>query len=71
MTGAFSGALGSSPLYQAGLNIDYALSKILHVNAGIDYVRFDYGKSAVYSGYLEPDSSSTYLVYKTGLGLAF
>jgi hypothetical protein len=71
VSGVFSDALGSSPLYQAGLNIDYALSKILHVNAGVNYVRFDYGKSAAYSGYYEPDSSSTYLVYKAGLGLAF
>lgn len=71
VTGVFSGALGSSPLYKAGLNVDYALSKSLHLNAGADYVRFAYGKSDVYGGYLEPDSTSTYLLYKAGLGIAF
>jgi hypothetical protein len=71
VTGYFSGALGSSPLYKAGLNFDYALSRIIHVNAGIDYARFAYGKSAVYAGYLEPDSTSRYLIYKAGIGISF
>lgn len=71
VTGYFSGALGTSPLYKAGLNFDYALTKFLHGSLGIDYVSFAYGKSAVYSGYLEPDSTSTYLLYKAGLGIAF
>jgi hypothetical protein len=71
VTGYFSGALGSSPLYKAGLNFDYAFTKFLHGNFGLDYVNFAYGKSAVYSGYLEPDSTSTYLMYKAGLGIAF
>lgn len=71
VTGYFSGALGTSPLYKAGLNFDYALTKLLHGSLGIDYVSFAYGKSAVYSGYLEPDSTSTYLLYKAGLGIAF
>jgi hypothetical protein len=71
VTGVFSGALGSSPLYKAGLSVDYALSKSLHLNAGVDYARFAYGKSDVYGGYLEPDSTSTYLIYKAGFGVAF
>lgn len=71
VTGYFSGALGNSPLYKAGLNFDYAFTKLLHGNLGVDYVSFTYGKSAVYSGYLEPDSASTYLLYKAGLGIAF
>jgi hypothetical protein len=71
VTGVFSGALGSSPLYKAGVNADYALSKSLHLNAGVDYLRFAYGKSDVYGIYLEPGSTSTYLFYKAGLGIAF
>lgn len=71
VTGYFSGALGASPLYKAGLNFDYLFFKFLHGSAGVDYVRFAYGKSDVYSGYLEPDSTSTYLLYKAGLGIAF
>lgn len=71
VTGVFSGALGSSPLYKAGLNADYALSKSLHLNAGVDYLCFAYGKSDVYGIYLEPGSTSTYLLYKAGVGIAF
>jgi hypothetical protein len=71
VSGSFSGALGSSPLYKAGINIDYAPNKILHLHAGADYVRFAYGQSDVYSGYLEPDSTSTYVIYKAGVGIAF
>lgn len=71
VTGSFAGALGNSPLYKAGLNADYALDRNIHLNAGVDYVRFAYGKSDVYSGYLEPDSTSAYLIYKAGFGIAF
>lgn len=71
VTGYFSGALGNSTLYKGGINLDYALSKVLHLNGGVDYVRFGYGKSDVYSGYLEPDSTSSNLFYKAGIGISF
>ena len=71
VTGYFSGALGNSTLYKGGVNFDYALSKVLHLNGGIEYVRYSYGKSDVYSGYLEPDSTTSILFYKAGIGIAF
>lgn len=71
VTGYFSGALGNSTLYKGGINLDYALSKVLHLNGGVDYVRYNYGKSDVYSGYLEPDSTTSMLIYKAGIGIAF
>lgn len=71
VVGYFNGGLGGSPLTKAGLGVDYALTKNLHLNAGVDYVRFDYGKSDVYGGYLEPFSKTTYLIYKAGLGISF
>ena len=71
VSGYFSGALGNSTMYKAGVNIDYALSRAFHLNSGIDYVRFNYSKSDVYSGYLEPDSTSSNLFYKAGIGISF
>jgi hypothetical protein len=71
VTGYFSGALGDSTLYKTGFNLDYALSKMLHLNGGVDYIQFSYGKSNVYSGYLEPDSTSSNLFYKAGIGISF
>lgn len=69
--GSFSGALGNSPLYKAGIGLDYALTKFLHLNAAADYIRFAYGQSDVYAGYLEPDSTTTLLQYRAGFGFAF
>lgn len=71
VSGYFSGALGNATLYKAGINLDYALSKVLHLNRGVDYVGYSYGKSDVYSGYLEPDSTTTILLYKAGLAISF
>lgn len=71
VVGYFNGALGSSPLTKAGLGLDYSLTRTMYLNAGVDYVNFAYGKSAVYGLYLEPDSKSTYLMYKAGVGFSF
>jgi opacity protein-like surface antigen len=76
VVGAFSGALGNSALYKAGVGADYAFVQNLHGNIGIDYTSFDYGISAVYpvgGGYIawEPDSSTSYTTVRIGLGYAF
>ena len=71
VSGYFSGALGNSTLYKGGINFDYALNKVLHLNGGVEYVRYSYGKSDVYSGYLEPDSTTSILFYKAGIGISF
>ena len=62
-------ALGSSNLYRVGLSADYALSKSLHANAGVDYTSFNYGAGAMGSGV--PNSLTDYTTYKVGLGYAF
>ncbi len=63
------GGLGTSNLYRVGLNADYALSKSLHANAGVDYTSFNYGAGAMGSGV--PNSLTDYTTYKIGLGYAF
>lgn len=72
----FSGSLGNSSLYKAGISADYAFTKDFHGNVGVDYMRFNYGISGTYpvSSSLvawEPDSKTTYTIAKIGLGLAF
>ncbi len=71
----FSGGLGASPIVKLGLSGDYALNANLHVNAGIDYVNFRYGESAIYpamGGYAwEPSSRTANVILKSGVGYAF
>ena len=71
VVGFFSGALGNSTLYRAGVSADYAFVQNLHGNVGVEYTSFDYGISAVYGGYLEPDSTTNYTTVRVGLGYAF
>ena len=71
VTGYFAGPLGNSSLLKWGISLDYALTKIVHVNMGVDYTSFAYGISDTYGGYLEPDSTSAYLIYRAGLGFSF
>jgi hypothetical protein len=76
VVGFFSGALGNSALYRAGVSADYAFMQNLHGNFGVDYTSFDYGISAVYpvgGGYVawEPDSTTNYTTVRIGLGYAF
>jgi opacity protein-like surface antigen len=66
--------LGSSVFYKVGLGLDYAFYKSFHVNAGAEYVGFEYGRSAMTgpsSSYYEPDSETNYLTVKAGFGYAF
>lgn len=79
----FSGPLGNSALFMAGLSGDYALTQAIHVNAGLDYVYFRYGESALYpAGCLqavgaavgcayEPSDRTSNLTLKVGLGYGF
>lgn len=61
--------LGNRPVYMAGASVDYAVTEQWHVNAGIDYVQFSYGQSAVNGfGYLEPNSSTSYVTVSVGGG---
>jgi len=75
VTGVFAGPLGNSSLYMAGLSVDYAFTKIIHLNLGAEYLSFSYGSSELYpyaGGYVgEPESTSTYLIYKAGMGISF
>ncbi len=68
---ALNVALGSAPVYRAGIALDYALTAGLHLKAGVDIERFSYGRSEVVGGYYEPDSTTTLLKYMAGLGFAF
>jgi hypothetical protein len=61
--------LGSSVIYMAGLAADYALTANLHVNIGVDYVDYKYGRSAFNPfGFFEPDSRTQNWTVKGGLG---
>ena len=76
VVGAFSGSLGNSGLYKAGVGADYAFTRGFHGSIGIDYVHFNYGISGIYpvGGGLvawEPDSKTTYTIAKIGLGFGF
>jgi hypothetical protein len=64
--------LGSRPIYMAGLSADYAITTLLHVNAGIEWTDFTYGRSQVQPpGLLEPNSSTHDLTFRVGVGIAF
>jgi hypothetical protein len=67
----FSGALGNSTIYRVGLSGDYALTRNIHVSAGVEWVDFKYGESAVYDHYYEPNSSTQNTTVKVGIGYAF
>ncbi len=64
--------LGSSSIYMAGLSADYAITDKWHMNAGIDYLSFRYGASAVSpDGMYEPDSRTPNWTVKAGFGYSF
>lgn len=72
----FTAALGDSALYKAGMEMDFAVSPILHISIGVEQVAFDYGISATYRTSTttvswEPDSRSKYTIIKFGLGQSF
>ncbi|WP_248800312.1 hypothetical protein [Pseudomonas sp. MWU13-2105] len=72
----YSGALGNSNLYKAGLATDYAFTKNFHGNVGIDYTSFKYGSTATHGtsgGTLAwmPESRTDDTTFKIGIGYAF
>ncbi|GAB3625423.1 hypothetical protein PTE30175_01419 [Pandoraea terrae] len=68
--------LGNKPVYSAGLGLDYAVARNVHVNASYEWTRFKYGRSDLtpvtpgITAY-EPDSRTTQQVWMVGLGYAF
>lgn len=69
------GALGNSTVYRLGISGDYAFTRSLHGNIGLDYTSFSYGQSAATRVgryvYYEPNSTSQYTTYKVGLSYNF
>ncbi len=63
--------LGASTLYKLGISGDYAVTPIIHVNAGVEWTGFDYGMSPVVDGLLEPESRTHDVTFKVGVGFAF
>ncbi len=65
--------LGSSAIFIAGLSLDYAVTRHIHANVGIDYTHFKYRASALspIDGSWEPDSKTSETTLKFGLGYAF
>ncbi len=70
--GFLTADLGTSTMRKAGISADYAFTKNIHGNIGIDYTSFQYGISATYFGGIwEPNSKSSYTTAKLGIGYAF
>jgi opacity protein-like surface antigen len=67
----WSGNLGNSTTYKLGGGADYAITRNLHINAGVDYVNFDYGQSPFVNGNVEPHSTTSNVSLKAGVGYAF
>jgi opacity protein-like surface antigen len=67
---SFSGPLGDSRIYRAGLGADYALAGPLHLNASVEWVDFKYGESDIYDHNYEPDSSTQNTTVRVGVGYA-
>ncbi len=65
--------LGAKPIYMLGASADYAITQNIHVNAGVDYVNFHFGKSAVspIDFTYEPNSATSETTLKVGLGYGF
>ena len=64
--------LGSKPIYQAGINVDYRISGQFHCFAGIEYEYFHFGKSKpnIFAIY-EPPSKTTEWIATIGLAVDF
>lgn len=64
--------LGASTMYMLGASADYAITQNIHINAGVDFDNFHYGKSPVgIGGYLEPNSQTSETTWKVGMGFGF
>jgi hypothetical protein len=68
----FSGALRDSTIYKAGASADYAVTTLVHVNAGVEYENFAYGMYCCNAiGFGEPNSRTTNVTFRVGAGIAF
>ncbi|TSA56361.1 MAG: hypothetical protein D4R39_04365 [Methylophilaceae bacterium] len=64
--------LGSDLTYKVSALADYAFTKNIHGNIGVNYSEFKYGKSAIFNVInYEPDSKTNYTTVNVGLGYAF
>ena len=68
--------LGNTTRYKLGVDMDYAVTPLVHVEAGADYLRFGYGQSAVNSlpgggASLEPESTTKQTLYRIGIDFFF
>lgn len=68
-------SLGSEPLYQAGVGIDYAVYSMLHLYGGVDYTHLSYGGSPWMSygatAYREPSSTTDDLAFRLGIAVRY
>ena len=65
--------LGNSAIYMVGASVDRAITDTVHANLSVDYTNFSYGRSAVspIDSTFEPDSRTSNVALKVGLGFAF
>lgn len=65
--------LGNSAIYMVGASVDRAITDTVHANFSVDYTNFSYGRSAVspIDSTFEPDSRTSAVALKVGLGFAF
>jgi len=64
--------LGSNITYKISALADYAFTKNIHGNIGLNYSAFKYGKSALFNEInYEPDSKTNYTTVNVGLGYSF
>ena len=61
--------LGSKPIYEGGLEVNYKLYDEFFLNSFVTYSQFKYGRSATNSGSYEPDSNTREI--KVGLGIRY
>jgi hypothetical protein len=66
-------ALGGADTERVGLSGDYAVTSHIHLNAGVEWVHFSYGKSNPdpTGTYFEPDSRTNNTTVKVGVGYAW
>jgi hypothetical protein len=67
----WSAPLGDSATYKLGGAVDYAITSNFHLNAGVDYTNFAYGRSPFVHGNVEPHSTTGNVLLKVGAGYAF
>jgi hypothetical protein len=75
VNGVFTGPLGDSALAKFGVAADYAFTRNIHANFGVDYTSFSYGVSDFYpygaGAAGEPDSKTNYTTVRIGAGYSF